>query len=417
MKPPQIPIQASDLLYSTGVGTGLSTKLAPSAGVSAQGHIPQIGKGAREQNFFEHYATAVGRYLSPNPLVEWNPVFVMSPPSTAYYATIKAAVDNSNGGVTLFSDVDTYQSQAIYCYSTLGFLDYPIPVLSTTIGAVRKAVLIGAATLPSTTYRLLTDVSGTYYVVTLDEGLTYTGRITTTRLTSLEPNAPQLIADPAPGVYLGYGRVGSYVFNTTLTVNEHCGCSDPATSKPCLGVYNGNLLVGYFNAVTANHFRYKASGGAWVDGAVLSHGSGTRYVLAASYDSVRAVWIAVLSNGSVWEIDDPVSGTWVHVSYDLPTVYLGASQTHQQAFIYGQTIIVQSYCSGNIFVLWVTEDSGQTWICRGLPVATYTSLGNPSFHSGGRRLYYTLATTITDGHRIYLFRSGNLDEPYHGRWS
>src|SRR5512136_360344 len=299
MKPPQIAIQASDLLYSTGVGAGLTTKLAPAAGVSAQGHVPQVGKGAREQNYLEHYATAVGRYLSPNPAVEWHPVFVMSPASTSPYNTIQAIVDTADGGIALFSDADASQSDQMFCYSTLGFLDYTNSLLSTTIGAIRRAIMLGAATLPNTTYRLLTDVSGTYYVVALNEGLTYTGRISTTRGTALEPNSPQLIADPASGVYMGYGRVGSYVFNTTLTVNEHCGCSDPATSKPCLGVYNGNLIVGNFGAINLMHFRYKASGGSWVDGAVLTHGAGAKYVLAVSYDSVRAVWVAVLTNGSV----------------------------------------------------------------------------------------------------------------------
>jgi hypothetical protein len=418
MKPYQIPQHASDVNYTSGPHVGLSTKVVPGAGVSAQGYVANVPWGAREANYAEYYHRALGRYLSSQPLLELHPVHNIPVDVAGHvYGTIQTMVDLVDGGCAAFYDYTGSQSYLVSIYPTLGHQQISLTLLTSNAGYVRKAALSLSSTIQNSRVHCLTDVSGVYYLVQLAPallgGLVYSMRGTTTHATSIEPNLPQLIQDPgAPSIC--YARVGQYVIHSSFTFNEDCGCGTPATACPCLGAYNGTLVVGYYGVSNYVDFRVKVGAGAWAAGARIFHNAGTLIVLAVSYDSVRAVWTCVLSDGSVWETSSLAAGVfWTLKSATLPGTWLALVTIYEQVVIRGQTILIYGQTDAGP-VHCVSEDLGQTWAIRILPSGT-SSL-SPTWHCGGMHCYYSMADDASGGYH-YLWRTGPLDEPYRASWT
>lgn len=340
---------------------------------------------------------------------------------------VAAIVDTIDSGTVAFRADTTLPSTLTYKGVNHGYTQHTeeFADLGANSGTVVCAANSGLFSGVPGTLACLSNVAGTYYLVSLTSNrlydCSYHSRGSTTRPTTEEPASPQLIVDPVTATY--WMRIGRYVLNGDLSVNQDCGCGAPVTSKPCMGVYNGTVVVGYYGGTAAQcDVRYKAGAGAWTQGGAIVHEQSAQSVAAISYDPARAVWTAILSNGYVLETSN-LASAWIPVSYDtFPTTLYGSPLSIDKAWIFGTTIVVLARTASTYSALCVSFNSGTTWSVQILAGQDWAYNGTSRWTDaffGGRHMYVVQRDDF-DGATVvqamYVSRLGIPPLPYAGDW-
>jgi hypothetical protein len=392
-KPYAVDPIASDVLFTGGAMTGDPTKLAPSAGVASQGHVPYAGWGARWQNHHEYARDALGAWLGFRPLIDFRP-FVQW---TANYGTIMSIVDGLDGSTrisTTSKDIIIVRDRPDYetVRTTDGNWSTAAPIaectsvpggkigqLSSSGGILYRAHVnsVESASAPTPTSigassSYLDLALSSYFKGTTDYGWVWR-------------------AGPLFGWFTSAGESGTFTAPS--------GFADGVLAR--MAGYSSTLvLCGGDAGDTTLQCWSKVAGASWV--AMADVTDPIRKPIDLVWDPVLFQWVLLTDDGQIFT-NPSLDCTEAWVQRCEPR-WTGATWTGTYGKIIGSsTAIVSPHMGANPGEIHITEDFGQNWQRF---TSDATTLGVKYF---GNRYLYTWYANGT-GWRVY--RAGPIDRQF-----
>lgn len=371
----KLPTWATATTVATGADTGLSTRLEPSAGTLASGHLADTRSAARVENWVKGNICDWVSALAPIAYSTWScwrcaadtvasDWFVRAAPYLDGYhgfwnIPLTLAGDGSDSQTdkhpSPLAATGAHQITAVVDHGTLGNLsDQPISAASSpTVSVIGfDAASIAASTVLSVPANALTGT-----VVTL-----------------AATNQPiKTVYSPLAGLFLAYpagisGWVdgGTYWTSTdglSFTARTISGFTGPTTvSSIAVGAHTGGLAIGFLGTTMM---------AASIDGInwTVSARGGTNYTVGLC--ETAAGWLALDSGGELWRYNGTA---WVSVGtiadgpnsigalyHTAPARWLGNFMASDG----GRAVLILTSDSGRLYVK-LSLDEGLTWRDVGL---------------------------------------------------